>query len=136
DHKVGQDSHPEHRYREIEEWVRKRFPMAQSVVYQWSGEVLEPSDGLAFLGKNPLDDNNVYVITGDSGNGMTHCMLGAMIVSDQIMGRDNPWSAIYSPSRKVFHGISAFISETANTLAQYSDWIKSGEVVSAEDIQA
>jgi glycine/D-amino acid oxidase-like deaminating enzyme len=50
DHKVGQDDHPEHRYDEIERWVRERFPMAGAVEYRWSGEVMEPSDGLAFLG--------------------------------------------------------------------------------------
>lgn len=134
DHKVGQDPHPEHRYDEIEQWVRERFPMTQSLEYQWSGEIMEPSDGPAFLGRNPMDDNNVYVITGDSGNGMTHCTIGGMIVSDLIMGRDNPWTSIYNPARKVIHGISDFVSEQANTLAQYSDWVKGGEVASVEDI--
>jgi glycine/D-amino acid oxidase-like deaminating enzyme len=70
DHKVSQDAHPEHRYDEIERWVRERFPMAQSVKYRWSGEVMEPSDGPAYLGRNPADDKNVYIITGDSGNGI------------------------------------------------------------------
>lgn len=136
DHKVGQDAHPEHRYDEIEQWVRKRFPMAQSLEYQWSGEIMEPSDGPAFLGRNPMDDDNIYVITGDSGNGMTHCTIGAMIVSDLIMGRENPWTSIYNPARKVIHGIYDFVSEQANTLAQYSDWVKGGEVASMEDIPA
>ncbi|MBA3755624.1 MAG: FAD-dependent oxidoreductase, partial [Nitrosomonas sp.] len=136
DHKVGQDSHPEHRYDEIEQWVRKRFPMAQSLEYQWSGEVMEPSDGPAFLGRNPMDDDNVYVITGDSGNGMTHCTIGGMIVSDLIMGRDSPWTSIYNPARKIIHGIADFVSEQANTLAQYSDWVKGGEVSSMADIPA
>ncbi len=66
DHKVGQDFHPEHRYDEIEQWVRERFPMAQSVEYRWSGEVRQPVDGPAFLGRNSLDSDNVYVITGIS----------------------------------------------------------------------
>jgi Rieske Fe-S protein len=57
-----------------------------------------------------------------------------MIVSDLIMGRDNPWTSIYNPARKVIHGISDFVSEQANTLAQYSDWVKGGEVASVEDI--
>ena len=134
DHKVGQDIHPEHRYDEIERWVRERFPMAQSVEYRWSGEIIEPSDGLAFLGRNPTDDKNVYVITGDSGNGMTHTTIGAMIINDLIMGRDNPWSSIYDPARKIIHGISDFVTEQANTLAQYSDWLKGGEVDSIKHI--
>ena len=136
DHKVGQDVHPEHRYDEIEQWVRERFPMAQSVEYRWSGEVIEPSDGPAFLGHNPMDDNNVYVITGDSGNGMTHGTIGGMIITDLIMGRHNPWIPLYNPARKVIHGISDFVTEQANTLVQYSDWLKGGEVDSVQDISA
>lgn len=136
DHKVGQDTHPEHRYDEIERWVRERFPMAQAVEYRWSGEVMEPSDGPAYLGHNPMDDRNVYIITGDSGNGMTHTTIGAMLVSDLIMGRANPWESFYAPSRKVKHGLSDFISEQANTLSRYGEWAKGGEVDSVNEIAA
>lgn len=136
DHKVGQDPHPEHRYDEIEQWVRERFPMAQSVEYRWSGEVMEPADGLAYLGRNPMDDKNVYIITGDSGNGMTHCTIGAMLVTDLILGRDHPWASLYDPARKVTHGIMDFVSEQANTLSQYGEWVTGGEVESVEEIAA
>jgi glycine/D-amino acid oxidase-like deaminating enzyme/nitrite reductase/ring-hydroxylating ferredoxin subunit len=134
DHKVGQDSHPEHRYAEIERWVRERFPMAREVEYRWSGEVMEPSDGLAYLGRDAVGSRDVYLITGDSGNGMTHCTAGAMLVTDLIMGRDNPWKSLYDPARKVKHGVSDFVSEQANTLSQYGDWLTGGEVDSPAEI--
>ena len=126
DHKVGEDEHPAHRYDEIEQWVRQRFPMAQAVDYRWSGVVMEPADGPAYLGRNPLDDKNVYIITGDSGNGMSHCTIGAVLVTDLITGRKNAWEALYDPHRKVKHGISEFVKEQANTLAQYRDWMTGG----------
>ncbi len=136
DHKVGQDTHPEHRYADIEQWVRERFPMVGETRFRWSGEVMEPADGLAFLGRNPLDDRNVYVISGDSGNGMTHCTLGAWIVSDLIQGRDNPWVALYDPGRMIQSGVGTFVQEQANTLAQYRDWVTPGDVASVGDIPA
>lgn len=136
DHKNGQDSHPQHRYDEIERWARERFPMAGSVEYRWSGEVMEPADGLAYLGHNPMDDRNVYVITGDSGNGMTHCTAGAILVTDLIMERGNPWTETYRPSRMATHGLSDFLSEQANTVAQYADWARNGDVESAAEIPA
>jgi Rieske Fe-S protein len=136
DHKVGQDGHPEHRYGEIEQWVRQHYPMAGAVEFRWSGEVMEPADGLAYLGRNPADDDNVYIITGDSGNGMTHCTAGAILVTDLIMGRDNPWATLYDPARKATHGMSDFIKEQANTLSQYRDWLTGGEVDSAREIAA
>lgn len=136
DHKVGTDSHPGHRYDEIERWVRERFPMAGAVAYRWSGEVMEPSDGPAYLGHNPMDDRNVYIITGDSGNGMTHATIGAMIIRDQITGRPNPWAPFYAPSRKVRHGLSDFMHEQADTLSHYGDWARAGEVRSPAEIAA
>lgn len=136
DRKVGQDDHPEQRYAEIEAWVRERYPMAGSVDFRWSGAVMEPADGVAYLGRNPMDDKNVYLITGDSGNGMTHCTAGAMLITDLIMGRNNPWEELYSPSRKATHGMADFTKELANTLSQYRDWLTGGEVESAQEIAA
>ncbi len=134
DHKVGQDEHPEHRYDEIEKWVRQHYPMAGSVDFKWSGQCMEPADGVGYMGRNPMDDKNVYVITGDSGNGMTHCTAGAMLVTDLIMDRNNSWLDLYDPSRKAIHGMPEFLKELGNTLAQYGDWVKDGDVDSPEEI--
>ena len=134
DHKVGQDVHPEHCYDEIEQWARQHYPMAGAVAYRWSGEVMEPSDGVAYLGRNPADDENVYIITGDSGNGMTHCTAGAILITDLIMGRDNPWQDLYDPARKATHAIKEFVQEQANTLTQYKEWATPAEVDSEDQI--
>jgi glycine/D-amino acid oxidase-like deaminating enzyme/nitrite reductase/ring-hydroxylating ferredoxin subunit len=134
DHKVGQDSHPEHRWAKIEQWVRERFPMAGAVRHRWSGQVMEPVDGVAYFGRNPMDDGNVYLITGDSGTGMTHCTAGAIAITDMILQRPNPWASLYDPARKVTHGLGEFVKEQANTLAQYKELLTGGEVDSADEI--
>ena len=46
---------------------------------------MEPIDSMAYIGKNPGDDN-IYIITGDSGNGMTHGTLGGIIITEPIGG--------------------------------------------------
>jgi glycine/D-amino acid oxidase-like deaminating enzyme/nitrite reductase/ring-hydroxylating ferredoxin subunit len=136
DHKTGQDDHPEARLRCLEEWVRDRFPMVKSFDYRWSGQVMEPVDCLGFAGRNPLDADNVFVITGDSGHGMTHATLGAMLVSDLVQGRDNPWTKLYDPGRVTLKPESAkeFIRENVNVAVKYSDLVTGGEVASAQDI--
>lgn len=134
DHKSGQDGSPQQRYDTIEQWTRARFPMTQRVEYKWSGIVMEPADGIGFMGRNPTEEH-VYVITGDSGNGMTHCTAGAMLVTDLIMGRNNPWETLYSPSRKVVHGTSQFLRDQVNTLSQYGKWASGMNTVSADGIQ-
>lgn len=130
DHKVGQDDHPEHRYRELERWTRRHFPMAGELEYRWSGEIMEPADGLPYLGRDARGDERVQVITGDSGNGMTNCTLGAIMVTNDIMGRPNRWQDLYDPARPVLRGIAEFVGEQVNTLAQYVDWVGGGETIS------
>ncbi len=123
DHKTGQDESPVSRYENLENWVREKIPDALEVQFRWSGQVMEPVDGLGFLGHNPLDKSNVYIITGDSGNGMTHATIGAVIISDQISGRPNPWESLYSPTRKSVRAGIEFLKENANVAAQYLDWL-------------
>jgi glycine/D-amino acid oxidase-like deaminating enzyme/nitrite reductase/ring-hydroxylating ferredoxin subunit len=133
DHKTGQEPDPDKRYAALENWVRRHFPKAGPITHRWSGQVMEPLDGIAFLGRNP-GSKNVYVITGDSGNGMTHATIGAMLVSDLILGRPNTWLATYDPARKAFKESMEFVKEQANNAAQYMDWISGGDVDDAAAI--
>ncbi len=114
DHPTGDihagDIPEEGRYRKLEAWTREHFPI-ENILYCWSGQVLEPVDSLGFLGRNPWDKDNVYIITGDSGTGMTHCTIGGMLISDLILKRDNPWEDIYSPSRITIKTGDVFFKE-------------------------
>jgi glycine/D-amino acid oxidase-like deaminating enzyme/nitrite reductase/ring-hydroxylating ferredoxin subunit len=126
DHKTGQDPHPERRFDALGRWLRERFPMAGPVSMHWSGEVMEPLDGIAYLGRNP-GNREIYIITGDSGNGMTHATAGAILVADLIMGRVNPWLHTYDPARKAFKETLEFVKRQSNVAAQYMDWISDGD---------
>jgi glycine/D-amino acid oxidase-like deaminating enzyme len=58
-------------------------------------------DGMAFIGPNPGEDKNVYIATGDSGNGITHGTIAGIVLSDLIQGKENRWANLYSPNRKM-----------------------------------
>ena len=131
DHKTGQDSDIEAKYTLLEAWSRVRFPMINKIDYRWSGQVFEPIDSLAFIGRNP-GNKNVYIATGDSGNGMTHGTIAGILIPDLILGKDNPWKSLYEPSRKTLKAASEFIHENLNTLLQYKDWLTSGEIKTIE----
>jgi Rieske Fe-S protein len=134
DHKTGQaDDDPADRFARLDEWTRTRFPMSQDVAYSWSGQVLEPVDGLAFIGKNPGDDN-VYIATGDSGNGMTHGTIAGILITDLIQGRKNPWADIYDPSRITLRAAKEFTRENLNVAAQYADLLTGGDIDSADQL--
>ncbi len=100
DHPVGvEEGVPsEERYARLEKWTHERFAI-ENTVYRWSGEVLVPMDSIAYLGRNRFDYDNVYIITGDAGIGMTYCTIGGMLISDLINGIKNKWEGIYKPSR-------------------------------------
>ena len=138
DHKTGQqDEDPEERLRCLEEWTRERFRMVEGVDYRWSGQVMEPADFMGFMGRNP-GDREVYIITGDSGNGMTHTTIGAMIIADLVMGRENPWEKLYAPSRVNVHPESAleFLKENLNVAGQYRKLVTPGQVSTPDEIPA
>jgi glycine/D-amino acid oxidase-like deaminating enzyme/nitrite reductase/ring-hydroxylating ferredoxin subunit len=135
DHKTGENPHPEKCHDRLEGWARLRFPLMEEVVYRWSGQCMEPVDGLAFLGHNPLDRDNIYVITGDSGNGMTHATIGAMIITDQIHGRPNPWAHLYNPSRLSFKAAGTFIRENAKAAGHFADWFSGADLHALETLR-
>ncbi len=132
DHKTGQFPEQGRPFMNLEEWARKRYPMMGQVKYRWSGQVQEPADGLAFIGRALTDKEEVFVATGDSGMGLTHGTIAGLLITDQIAGRPNPWEKIYDPSRKMLN--LEFVKENANTLAQYTDLVTPGEFKSADDI--
>ncbi|MGI4736296.1 MAG: FAD-dependent oxidoreductase [Janthinobacterium lividum] len=136
DHKVSYDD-PEERLACLEDWARTHFPQITQLDYRWSGQVLEPNDGLAYIGRNPLDADNVYIITGDSGHGMTHGTLGAMLLRDLILGQPNPWADLYDPGRVTLkpESIKEFARENALVAADYTELLTGGDVASADDIK-
>ena len=135
DHRVGQDVHADQNFARLEAWLRERFPTAGHLVHQWSGQVFEPSDGLAFIGRDPGQDR-VFILTGFSGNGMTHSGLAAELIADLISGISHEFATLYDPKRKPasFSAISSYIQENLNTVAQYADWLGSADVTRAEQV--
>ena len=136
DHKVGQADDTARRYERLEEWSRERFPSAGQVQFRWSGQVMETIDGLAYIGHNPLDEPNVYIVTGDSGMGMTHSTIAGILLTDLIVGRDNRWAELYDPSRKRVQAAASFVRENLNAVAQYADQLTGGEVDSPDEVAA
>lgn len=134
DHRTGQADDMGTRYHRLEAWAREHYPMVGNFDFHWSGQVLETVDGLAFIGRNPLDRNNVFIATGDSGEGMIHGTIAGALLTDLIQGRENPWTSLYDPSRKRVGALKKMVKEDANMALQYADWVTPGEVKSLEEL--
>jgi len=133
DHKTGQEDDARDRYAQLESWARERFRGAGRVVRCWSGQILEPVDGIAYIGRDNQNEH-VYLATGFSGTGMTYGAIAGRLIADQILGRENPWAELYDPGRVKLKAAGGFLKENLNVSAQYKDLITPGEESSFDDV--
>ena len=125
DYQTGTRDEGRERMDGLEAWARERLPVGE-VAYRWSGQVLEPADSMAFIGQAETE-SNVYVCTGDSGQGMTHGVLAALVIGDLISGRKNPWAELYSPLRVSLSAAGEYVKDQAKVVSRFVDWLTPGE---------
>jgi glycine/D-amino acid oxidase-like deaminating enzyme/nitrite reductase/ring-hydroxylating ferredoxin subunit len=110
DHKTGQVTDTVACYESLENTLRKLLPNAE-IDRHWSGQVIETNDGLPFIGEN---DGGQFIATGFSGNGMTFGTLSAMMASDWVAQKKNPWTDLFAPSRKKPGGVWDYLKENVD----------------------
>lgn len=135
DHKTGQaDGETEARFERLELWSRERFAGMGAVSHRWSGQIIGTNDGLAFIGRNPDDKPNVFIVTGDCGHGMTHGTIAGLMLPALIAGRPHPWEKLYDPSRVRSGSLARWARENLNSAVQYAEHLAPCEVSSAAEI--
>jgi glycine/D-amino acid oxidase-like deaminating enzyme/nitrite reductase/ring-hydroxylating ferredoxin subunit len=127
DHHTGQGGEDPTRFERLEEWARERFSTLGGVLDRWSGQVVNSVDGLGFIGRNPGDDANVYIATGDTGNGLTNGTIAGMLISDLVLGRKNAWQSLYDPARITPLAAWSFTRESLHVAAGYARWLAPGD---------
>jgi Rieske Fe-S protein len=134
DHKSGEADDAEIRYEALEAWIRNLVPSLGGVTHRWSGQVLDTIDYSAFSGRNP-GNRNVYVHTGDSGQGITHGVVGSLIIASTIMQGRPLWQELYGPERKTASALSTFVSENLTAVKNFAEFVAPGEVGSFDEIE-
>lgn len=111
DHKTGQDDQAAERFAELVTTLQNLIPQARPD-RQWSGQVIETNDGLPYMGETA---ERQFVATGYAGNGMTFGTIGAIMARDAVLGRENPWSNLFSVNRKkIYGGVWDYLSENVD----------------------
>jgi glycine/D-amino acid oxidase-like deaminating enzyme/nitrite reductase/ring-hydroxylating ferredoxin subunit len=134
DHKTGKKKETGECFDRLREYAATRFGIAD-IAHRWSGQVLEPVDGLPFIGRNP-GARHVHVATGFSGTGMTFGTLAAMILSDAVLGVENPWAKLYEATRvKPLAQAREFLAENVDFPAHLvTDRLVRGEAGSIDQV--
>jgi glycine/D-amino acid oxidase-like deaminating enzyme/nitrite reductase/ring-hydroxylating ferredoxin subunit len=96
DHKTGQEADTESRFQHLADCFKRLIPSA-SIDRRWTGQVIETSDGLPYIGSVA---EHQYIATGYAGNGMTFGTIAGLMLHDAIEGRPNPWRELFDPNRK------------------------------------
>jgi glycine/D-amino acid oxidase-like deaminating enzyme/nitrite reductase/ring-hydroxylating ferredoxin subunit len=100
DHKTGQAKDTNVCFDRLERTLRSMNGDID-ITHRWSGQVIETPDGLPYIGETAPRQ---FAGTGFSGNGLTFGTLTGMMAADKILGRKNPWSELFDPSRKTILG--------------------------------
>ncbi|HVL91207.1 MAG TPA: FAD-dependent oxidoreductase [Actinomycetota bacterium] len=78
-------------------WASERFGMNPR--WSWSAQDFVAADGVPFIGPVTGRSRRVFVATGYAKWGMTNGTVAAMLIADEIAGRDNPWRAAFDSTR-------------------------------------
>jgi Rieske Fe-S protein len=134
DHKSGEADNADVRFTALEAWARNLIPRLGNVACRWSGQVLDTIDYAAFIGRNPGSEN-VYVHTGDSGQGITHGVVGSLLNSALILGGPAAWTDVYEPSRKTLAAVGNYLKENATAVKNFAEYLAPGELSSVDDLK-
>lgn len=136
DHKTGHQD-PELAFENLRNYA-SRYYAVESIAFQWSAQYYVPVDGLPYIGQLPGAADGTYVATGFNGNGMMFGTLSAKIISDLVLGNDNAYAALFSPSRiKPVAGFTDFVKENADVAWHFvKDRFSSEELQQVHELKA
>jgi glycine/D-amino acid oxidase-like deaminating enzyme/nitrite reductase/ring-hydroxylating ferredoxin subunit len=97
DHKTGDEKDTEKHFEDLMTYVNENFKYKE-VVAKWSSQFYQSADGLPYIGKMPAE-NNIYISTGFTGNGMTFGSMTSLIIPDLLEGKEAELAKLLSPSR-------------------------------------
>jgi glycine/D-amino acid oxidase-like deaminating enzyme/nitrite reductase/ring-hydroxylating ferredoxin subunit len=111
-HKAAEEENTPARYDQLEQFLRDHWPDAGEVRYRWSTQDYMPHDQVPYVGRLRRRSEHVYAATGYKKWGMTNGTAAAIIISDAILGRRNPWADLYDAKRLVRRsGLTSFLKE-------------------------
>lgn len=134
-HKTGQDPDTTRRYAALEAWVRDRYPVT-SVEHRWSAQDYVPVDSVPYVGRLTRGAEHLSVATGFKKWGMTNGTAAAIMISDAILGRDNPWASFFDANRlDVTASAHEFVKENLDVARRFvSDRVSSLGGPSVDDL--
>lgn len=113
-HRTGKKSRG---WADLESHAHIHYPQAK-IRCHWATQDCVTLDGIPYIGRYSKGVPDVFVAAGFNKWGMTSSMVSAMILTDLLQGKDNPYVQVFSPSRTVLRPqlLCNALEATANLL--------------------
>ena len=99
DHRTGKKGG---NWQELRDFAGKYYPSAREAAV-WATQDCMSLDGVPYIGQYSKRLPNCLVATGFNKWGMTSAMAAAMLLTDMILERENPYREIFNPSRNMIN---------------------------------
>jgi len=87
-------------WESLREFAKKYYPKAKEVTH-WATQDCISLDGIPYIGRYGRNTPDLFVATGFNKWGMTSSMVAAMILSDMVQGKENPYAQVFRPNRSL-----------------------------------
>ncbi len=119
-HQTGREEQTSGYYQDIEDWARATFDV-RAVDYRWSAQDYTTLDSVPYVGRSPRAART-FVATGFKKWGITNGTAAAMLLTDTIGGRDNPWTEVFDATR--IGGAQSIAKAVKQNLQVGKDFVK------------
>lgn len=87
-------------WQELRNFANLYYPEAREA-YAWAAQDCMSLDQVPYIGQYSAHTPELYVASGFHKWGMTSAMVSAMLLRDMVVGKENPWEKVFSPSRSM-----------------------------------
>lgn len=87
-------------WAELEAFAKRHYPVS-AILCRWATQDCMSLDGVPYIGRYSSRTPDLYVASGFHKWGMTNSMTAAMLLRDLVQERENPYAAVFSPSRSI-----------------------------------
>jgi len=104
-------------FKDLNIFKNRYYPHSKEVC-RWATQDCMSLDGIPYIGRYSKRASDIFVATGFNKWGMTSSIIASNILSDLVMGNNNEYEELFSPSRKLSHPklFTNIIESTVNLL--------------------
>jgi len=87
-------------WTQLRQFAKKYYPRATETGF-WATQDCMTLDGIPYIGLYSKNMPDCFVATGFNKWGMTSSMVAAMVLTDLVLEKKNPYAGIFDPSRSI-----------------------------------